>query len=432
MRKRVCTVVAVIIAAAGCSDAGSEDRNAVEVIDSAGIELVRNHYRGFDTMAVTMVEDLRIGTLDGDEQYQFFRIVGINVDAMGRILVANAGTSTIRVFDSEGRYVREIGKKGEGPGEFREVTTPIVWRDTIAVSDQEAMRFSLFDTTGTFLTSWPMLTTEQRALFPVGASEAGWAVWMIPFGVARPERRPGDVTIDTTRVGRLDPLSLMMASQRGSAFVDSVVHSVLFWEGTPITWVQGDEGLAGFMPLFTQNRWWAVDGTGRFYLSAGLRYQIDIFGLDGRLERRISRDFEVIPVTDGLVDEYIGRLQEATLALPPSPFDRVGSARRRAGVTRSEHLPPTRRIFVSAAGELWVERLDVHPDISNWENIPGVTQTHYYYDVFDADGRYEFTVNPPERFVPRWIGKDVVLGIQRDEQDVEYVARYRLVSDSAR
>jgi hypothetical protein len=432
MRKRVCTVLAVITAAAGCSDAGGEDRNTVEVVDSAGIELVRNQYRDFDTLAVTMVEDLRIGTLDGDEKYQFFRIGGINVDAMGRILVANHGTSTIRVYDSQGRYVREIGKKGDGPGEFRSVTTPIVWRDTIAVSDQEAMRFSLFDTAGTFLTSWPMLTAERRALFPVGASEAGWAVWIMPFGVAGPERRPGEVTMDTTRVGRMDAPSLISAAQRGAAFVDSVVHSVLFWESAPVTWMQGDEGVVGFTPLFAQNRWWAVGGTGKFYLSAGPGYQIDIFGLDGRLERRISRDFEVIPVTDALVDEYLDRLQEATLTLPPSAFDRVGSARRRAGATRSAYLPPTRRIFVSNAGELWVERLDVQRDISNWESIPGVTPPHYYYDVFAADGRYEFTVKPPERFVPRWIGKDVVLGIQRDEQDVEYVARYRLVSDSPR
>jgi hypothetical protein len=418
----------MIWAIAACAESGP-GASTVEVTDSAGVELVRNLNAGFDTMAVSLVEELRFGTADGEDEYQFFRIAGIEVDALGRILVANSGNASLRMYDANGRWVRDIGARGSGPGEFASVSTPVLRHDTIGVSDQQAMRFTLFDTAGALLASWSMVMPDNRALYPVGAGETGWAVWVVRFGfgASAPVRRPGDVTRDTTRVGRMGASELAVAVQKGTAFVDSALHSFLLWENTPLTWVQGSEGTGGFPPLFSNNVWWAVDGTGRFYLSTGPGYEIDVFGPDGRLRRRISRAFARTLVTDALVNEYLTRYEEAVRQLPTVPFDRMGNVRRHAEASRAAFLPPTGRIFVSDDGALWVERSDVHIAQAIYGWIPGATPTQYYYDVFDANGRYEFTVKPPDRFVPRWIGDGVVLGILRDENDVEYVARYRLV-----
>lgn len=411
--------------ACGQADVG---RDRVQVTDSAGVELVRNRHAGFDTTVITMVEELRIGAVDGAEHEQFYRILGVEVDALRRILVANYGTSSIRVFDWDGAFVREIGQRGEGPGEFRGVSTPIVHGDTLGISDQELMRFSLFDTAGSFRTSWSMMTPERRAVFPVGASEGGWVVWMMSYGgFDGATRQPGEVTRDTTRMGRLGTGDLQLAPSEGTAFVDSALQGAFEWESGPVTWVPSEGFVNGCFPLFSQNRWWAVDGAGRFYLSHGPEYRIDVFGGDGTLERRISRDFEAIPITDGLVDDYIGRLEEVQRNAAPSQFDRVANARRCDAVTRLPHLPPTRRIFVSDSGALWVERLDVTGgDLANYESIPGSEQRNYYYDVFNESGHYLYTVKPPERFLPRWIGEGIVIGIQRDENDVEFIVRYRL------
>jgi hypothetical protein len=82
----------MIWAIAACAESGP-GASTVEVTDSAGVELVRNLNAGFDTMAVSLVEELRFGTADGEDEYQFFRIAGIEVDALGRILVANSGNA---------------------------------------------------------------------------------------------------------------------------------------------------------------------------------------------------------------------------------------------------------------------------------------------------------------------------------------------------
>ena len=430
MRTRDGLVSWLIVLLAGCGTNADPDRDRFEVVDSAGVQVVRNHYAGFDTTAVSLVEDLRIGVRDGDEMYQFFRAFGINVDSLGRILVANLGTATIRVFDHDGTFVREIGAQGDGPGEFRSVTTPIVWGDTLGISDQQAMRFSVFDTSGTFLTSWPMVNTDNRALYPVGASREGWAIWMAQYGFAQQSRRPGEVTTDTTRVGRMPSSVLAEAAMRGNAFTDSLIAGVFHWVGVPLTWASSEEGVAGFSPLFGPGRAWTVDGHGRFVLRVVAEYQVDFFGLDGRLERRVTRGFERIPVTDEMVEDYLTRVEAGLRALPPTPFDRLGSIRRHAAVSRADFLAPAGRIIVSSEGELWVDRLDIHGEVENYEYMPGYTRSLYYYDVFDADGRYRFTAKMPERFSPRWISGDTVLGILRDEDDVEYVVRYRLESQT--
>jgi hypothetical protein len=49
------------------------------------------------------------------------------------------------------------------------------------------------------------------------------------------------------------------------------------------------------------------------------------------------------------------------------------------------------------------------------------------WTVFDREHRMLGTVTTPPRFIVSWIGEDLVLGIWRDEFDVEYVRGYELI-----
>ena len=51
--------------------------------------------------------------------------------------------------------------------------------------------------------------------------------------------------------------------------------------------------------------------------------------------------------------------------------------------------------------------------------------------VFDRTGRWSGTVTMPARFNPMDIGSDYVLGLWRDEDDVEHVRLYRLMKPAA-
>jgi hypothetical protein len=61
--------------------------------------------------------ELSIGAED-DDRYLFANISGITVDRAGRIVVADIGQKSVRVFDASGRFLFNVGGSGSGPGEY--------------------------------------------------------------------------------------------------------------------------------------------------------------------------------------------------------------------------------------------------------------------------------------------------------------------------
>lgn len=63
-----------------------------------------------------------IGEIVGPEEYQFGYVGGVAADAAERIYVADRLGSFIRVYGPGGEFLRQIGREGDGPGEFRHPT----------------------------------------------------------------------------------------------------------------------------------------------------------------------------------------------------------------------------------------------------------------------------------------------------------------------
>jgi hypothetical protein len=49
------------------------------------------------------------------------------------------------------------------------------------------------------------------------------------------------------------------------------------------------------------------------------------------------------------------------------------------------------------------------------------------YDLFERDGNWLARIELPEKFRPMFMRGDYVWGVQRDEYDVNYVVRLRIV-----
>jgi hypothetical protein len=105
--------------------------------------------------ALTAAEDLRIGDVD-DPDLGFSRIGGVDVDRDGQVFVYEAMDRQIRVYDSEGRPVRRIGRQGEGPGEFGWVARLGVVGDTVWVCDApEGININVVQRTIRQAMDWP-------------------------------------------------------------------------------------------------------------------------------------------------------------------------------------------------------------------------------------------------------------------------------------
>lgn len=92
----------------------------------------------------------------------------------GTLLVSEGGGDAhVKVFDATGRFVRRIGRAGEGPGEFR-VGFLAVRGDTLLVQDPQVARASTFRISdGTYLGSRP---TTCCYWSPLGVDGAGRAI----------------------------------------------------------------------------------------------------------------------------------------------------------------------------------------------------------------------------------------------------------------
>jgi hypothetical protein len=150
MKKSTALVFSAILLFTSCKQDRSGWKGTIEVVD--GVQTVKNPeeplYAGD---VLTFEEDLTIGTSDGQDEYVFSRIGGIDVDDDGNIYAIDSSSAHIRVFDASGQYMWTIGRKGQGPGEFQmPVFVQVTSHGEIAVYDFQAQRLVFFSPDGTY------------------------------------------------------------------------------------------------------------------------------------------------------------------------------------------------------------------------------------------------------------------------------------------
>ena len=118
-------------------------------------------------LSFTLHEHLIIG--DDEEapsEYLFYYPEIVRTDSQGHIYVKDARSAAVRVFDANGRYVTTVGKRGEGPGELREVFGMHVdGDDRIIVADRMNRRLTIFTDMGRSFTT-KSLEEDGRTIQP--------------------------------------------------------------------------------------------------------------------------------------------------------------------------------------------------------------------------------------------------------------------------
>ena len=177
MTRRLLTVLfptVLWLCAAACQSDGDTPSDAVARTDSAGIEVVTNlaDPGSLPRRALSLVPELditrdsevrlevrevfRLGSVDGpDEETLFGRVLGVQLDDDGNVYVLDGLAPAVRVFDSDGRYVRSLGGRGAGPGEFMRPNGLIITEDgRLWVRDTGNRRYEVFESDGTFAGSF--------------------------------------------------------------------------------------------------------------------------------------------------------------------------------------------------------------------------------------------------------------------------------------
>ncbi len=392
--------LAMLLAAAtlllvGCADGGGAAvfAGAVDTLPDGRI-VVSNPATGMwgegDEWDVT--EEVRIGQVDGDGPDVFGSIGLLEIDEAGRFYVFERQAQELRVFDAEGNYVRTVGRKGSGPGEFSQVIG-MDWAPdgTLWMVDPNNNRISVIDTAGTYVTSHRMLGGFVISPWPGGFDDRGR---FYNYGVD-PGASDGFGLVLVRYEENLEPADTIQVPRR--------TGEGNFFE---LRDQRGRMRIRAGVPFSAGVTWQFVRRTPYIWFALTGEYRIYQRTIDGDTVRVISRDFDPLPVTGEDIDSAIVGLEW---------FTRQGGKIDRSKFPDTK--PAIRRFSVDDVGRLFV--------------VP-VTSTELrdrVLDVFDEEGRYLGRLDLPFRLnsYPRPIFRHgMIYGVTLDEFEVPFVVRARL------
>lgn len=148
--------IPVVLASSGCQDGVMPNPLASQVRDSAGIQIVENARPADESRLPWRIgpePTVSIGEVTGEEAYLLHGVEDGEILPDGRIVIANTGTSEIRVFDASGVHQATWGRAGAGPGEFTALGGVGSWPGDFPGTRREELTYTLRDGHGSALVS---------------------------------------------------------------------------------------------------------------------------------------------------------------------------------------------------------------------------------------------------------------------------------------
>ena len=109
------------------------------------------------------------GMETGDETA--FALVGpVRFLPSGGVVIGDVASSRLLIYDADGRYVRSLGRRGDGPGEMRRLASiTVAAHDTVATFDPSLRRLSFWHPEKGFVRSVNLADDGSLDSFPIDA-----------------------------------------------------------------------------------------------------------------------------------------------------------------------------------------------------------------------------------------------------------------------
>lgn len=370
--------------------------------DSLGIPIVENGAPAairapwsLDTVSV-----IDIGSQSADPSQEFSGFVIPVLLSDGRIVVANSGSSELRFFGPNGAWVKSVGRRGGGPGEFEDLG----WLDagagdTLRTYDWGLRRLSVFSPEGDFVR--PVFLHAGGELWsprPLGMLGDGRLIAQSQNAVTL-ESRPG-AGRDTVPLFALDLIRGVADSLGNFPGHESMIHTG-----------KGSVS-AGSLP-FGKDLHVLVHGS-RVYVGTADGPEVLVLGTDGKVERVVRWTAAPVPVTPADIEAYT---QAMSQEFAPGQEERRERFLLRLKQTPFPKWKPAYAgLLAGPEGSIWIRRY-TEPDWSAPTD----------FEVFDSTGRWLGEVRMPAGYVPIRITADAVVGTWSDDNDVKHVRVYRLM-----
>jgi len=430
MRARFAVVVLVGLLTSGC-DAGREDGLASlpwrTEIDASGDTIVaRVTGEVPPEMIRTLVSELEVGALEGAEEITFGDVSDVLGLPNGGLLIHDGESNVIRFYDSTGAFVKPLGGKGGGPGEYGQVNgIARLASGEVFVWDASGGRINRYDPNGTYVGMFRSAFSgwfTNNALF--SDANGRLAMWT-PI-----------LTDPNDPMNRRDSYVRFTAS---GELIDTVLHPVWPDEAEPLQ-AQSRDGRSRSMTT----RPWSPNGVTTHFAGGGLvsgpggSYEFFILPDSGK-PTRVVREYVPVPVSETERDERRAQIEQSMRRLDPSW--------NWTGAPIPANKPAYQRFQVGEDGRIWVQVFTAGVPIPAAEleamrpptssaagsgaasaprRIQLTTREPLVYDVFEVDGRLLGRVALPGGARIIRMRGNLVWGSRSDADGVDYAVRYRI------
>jgi len=358
-----------------------------------------------------VVEDLRIGLSQGPDEYLFGDIDGIVQHTDGTISILDSQVPVIRHYDAEGKYLYDIGRGGQGPGEYSDQIQGMqrLPDDSFAIWDTGNTRISIFSPAGEFIESIHSPTSGFYSGATMRVDEQG-NYYLYTVDRSAPLRE-----------GEFPPRAYLKLSPSGEQ-----IGTISVPDDSPETpgWVFATN--EGYLRNFGLQTLHALTSSGDLVLGHNGTYGYEV-RRDGETLLEVTRPWEPVALEPGEKAEWEAWRGYFT-----------ESAREQGGeVPDYAPIPDTKPAFMNLHGGIdgtvWVRRYakarertdrpprppdDPRPTFNWWQPIT--------LDAFDEEGEFLGTVELPNDTWVSVLSRDWIWTVQPNEDDETVAVRYRI------
>jgi hypothetical protein len=342
--------------------------------------------------------DLSLGAVEGDPNLIFGDLRGIEAGRDGTIYVLDYQASEVRAFDDQGRFLRKVASRGEGPGEISEANGFVLVGDTILwIQDHGKWMMIGVSPEGEEIKRFPMPVLSYGYIWSGTVDNRG-RVWK-PQAHSDEERSyPPEVGLKEGRFREYLVFYDPVADVRDSIYLGEVPFRTMISRNSRGGYTY--QGVPGDPRPIT-----VVDPDGGIWRTGAGSYRVARLDERGDTVLVIESDTPALQVTEADRSEFVAESVER------SPEDRR-VAEEIAGLM-TDTKPVISSLTVDDQGRLWIRR--VGPKGSNPQ-----------FDIFGRDGEYQRSVElafPPADYIPIWIRQNRVYAVVRDSLDVPFAVR---------
>ena len=323
----------------------------------------------------SMEEELSIERKSAKHKEEMFQnIVSLVIDSANNIYILDKKAANIKIFNENGNFLKIIGRRGEGPGEFMRPENVALSPDNeLYVYDSGRFTIQVFSIDGKFKTQIPFaqILVEGPKFTSKGEILASHGVFTEnpKFALKKFNNEMESVfTYTSIPILKLPKVNI---------FVYTLVFD-LKWEVGP-----KNEIVWGVM--------------------TSPKYELFVHNEDGKYIKKITKEFAPIELTKAEYKKFMKKW-----------FGKVPNSKQ-FDLIIPRNYPPFQGFILDEEGRIFVHRF---VEVDKSEN--------HYFDVFDDEGKYITKITLDEKFLFGTFKNKNLFSIEEDEDGYQSVRRYKV------